>query len=456
MRVLGLPVPFTGERQKALNSVTENRSGWFRLFESFAGAWQTNTVVDRNLVLSYHAVYACITLIASDIAKLRMKLVEQDATGIWAEIESPAYSPVLRKPNSIQTRIQFWEAWIISKLIRGNTYVLKVRDNRRVVVALYVLDPTRVVPMISDDGEVFYQLSQDNVAGIQQDIMVPATEIIHDRMNCLFHPLVGTSPIFAAGVAATEGLNIQNNSAQFFGNRAQPGGVLTAPGAISNETAERLKTHWDANYSGTKAGKIAVLGDGLTFQPMVMTSRDAQLIEQLKWTAEVVCSAFHVPPYKIGVGQMPSYNNIQALNVEYYSQCLQALIEAAELCLDEGLGIGAGVRVEGKIYGTEFDIDGLLRMDSVSQLEALEKAKSVLTLDERRRKLDAKPITGGNTVYLQQQDHSIEAIAARDKQLIEAANTPKPAVAVEDPANDNEAELQAAAALVEIQKGLFR
>lgn len=95
-------------------------------------------------------------------------------------------------------------------------------------------------------------------------------------------------------------------------------------------------------------------------------------------------------------------------------------------------------------------------MDSVSQLEALEKAKSVLTLDERRRKLDAKPIPGGATVYLQQQDHSIEAIAARDKQLIEAANAPKPAVAVEDPANDNEAELQAAAALVEIQKGLFR
>jgi len=456
MRVFGLPVPFTGERQKALNSVTENRSGWFRLFESFAGAWQTNTVVSRDLVLSYHAVYACITLIASDIAKLRMKLVEKDESGIWSETESPAYSPVLRKPNHLQTRIQFWEAWIISKLIRGNTYVLKVRDNRRVVSDLYVLDPTRVVPMISDDGEVFYQLSQDNMAGLIGDITVPATEIIHDRMNCLFHPLVGTSPIFAAGVAATEGLNIQNNSAQFFGNRAQPGGVLTAPGAISNETAERLKTHWDANYSGTKAGKIAVLGDGLTFQPMVMTSRDAQLIEQLKWTAEVVCSAFHVPPYKIGVGEMPSYNNVQALNVKYYSQCLQSMIEAAELCLDEGLGIGDGIKVGGKTYGTEFDIDGLLRMDSVSQLEALEKAKSVLTLDERRRKLDAKPITGGNTVYLQQQDHSIEAIAARDKQLIEAANAPKPPVVVEDPANDNEAELQAAAALVEIQKGLFR
>ncbi|MFN6950971.1 MAG: phage portal protein [Albidovulum sp.] len=466
MRVLGLPVPFTGERQKAMNSVTENRPGWFRLFESFAGAWQTNTVVDRNLVLSYHAVYACITLIASDIAKLRMKLVEKDASGIWSETESPAYSPVLRKPNPIQTRIQFWESWIISKLIRGNTYAIKVRDDRRVVVGLYILDPTRVVPMISDDGEVFYQLSQDNTAGIVGDITVPASEIIHDRMNCLFHPLVGTSPIFAAGVAATEGLNIQNNSAQFFGNRAQPGGVLTAPGAISTETAERLKTHWDANYSGTKAGKIAVLGDGLEFKPMVMTSRDAQLIEQLKWTAEVVCSAFHVPPYKIGVGAMPSHNNVQALNVEYYSQCLQSMIEAAELCLDEGLGIGDGVKVgagdgrPGRTYGTEFDIDGLLRMDSVSQLEALEKAKSVLTLDERRRKLDAKPIPGGATVYLQQQDHSIEAIAARDRQLIEQANAPKvetPLATADEPgpANDNMAE-QAASAIAEFRKGLTR
>jgi hypothetical protein len=33
---------------------------------------------------------------------------------------------------------------------------------------------------------------------------------------------------------------------------------------------------------------------------------------------------------------MPPYTNVQALNVEYYSQCLQILIEAAELCLDEG------------------------------------------------------------------------------------------------------------------------
>lgn len=458
MRILGLPIPFTGERQKAatLSSVSRGR-GWFPIFESFSGAWQRNVVLDRDTVLSYHAVFACITLIASDIAKLRMKLVERDNAGIWSEVESPSFSPVLRKPNDWQTRIQFWEHYFLSKLVTGNTYVLKERDNRGVVVKMYVLDPRRVVPMVAEDGTVFYQLQCDNLAGVESDILVPAREIIHDRFNCLFHPLVGVSPIYANAVAATQGIRIQNNSARFFGNQSQPGGVLTAPGEIGDDTAARLKEYWEANFTGDNAGKIAVLGDDLKYQALTINAHDSQLIEQLRWTAEVVCSTFHVPPYKIGVGEMPTYNNIQSLNVEYYSQCLQAHIEAAELCLDEGLGIGAGVKTaDGRMYGTEFDVDGLLRMDSVTQFDVLEKAKSVLTLDERRRRVDAKAMkAGGDTVYLQQQDHSIEAIAARDKLLIEQAKNPTPAVPDAVPANDNSDELEAAKALNEIRKGLW-
>lgn len=443
----------------SMSPVSRGR-GWFSVFESFPGAFQRNVVLERDTVLSYHAVFACITLIASDIAKLRMKLVERDASGIWSEAESPSFSPVLRKPNDWQTRIQFWEHYFLSKLISGNTYVLKQRDNRGVVIKKYVLDPRRVTPTVADDGSVFYQLQCDHLAGIEADILVPAREIIHDRFNCIFHPLVGVSPIFANAVAATQGIRIQNNSARFFGNQSQPGGVLTAPGEIGDDTAARLKEYWEANFTGDNAGKIAVLGDNLTYQPLTMTAEDSQLIEQLRWTAEVVCSTFHVPPYKIGVGAMPTYNNIQSLNVEYYSQCLQSHIEAAELCLDEGLGIGVGVSVASpsgsKTYGTEFDIEGLLRMDSVTQFDVLEKAKSVLTLDERRRRVDAKAMkTGGDTVYLQQQDHSIEAIAARDKLLIEQANNPPAPVSEAVPANDNSDELEAAKALNEIRKGLW-
>ncbi len=442
MRLFGLQIT----RQKYASPVSGR--GWGRIFESFAGAWQRNVEVSYDTVLSNHADFACRTLIASDIAKLRIKLVAKDNDGIWGEVSNPAYSPVLRKPNDFQNRIQFMESWVLSKLQRGNAYILKQRDGRGVVAKLYVLDPTLVTPLVAEDGSVFYQLTKDPLGGVESSVTVPAREIIHDRFNCFFHPLIGLSPIFAGGLAAMHGLAIQNDSTLFFQNGAQPGGVLTAPGSIGDDTAKRLKEYWDANFSGKNSGKVAVLGDGLKYEAMRAKSTDSQMIEQLKWSGEVVCSTYHVPPYKIGLGAMPTNNNVQALNVEYYSQCLQVLLEAIELCLDEGLGTGENL-------GTEFDTDNLLRMDSVTQMEVLDKSKGIMSPNEQRRKLELKPKKGGDSPMLQQQNFSLEALAKRDAQAdpFGTAPAPTPAPAAEEPANDNAAEAEAAKALSEIYKG---
>jgi HK97 family phage portal protein len=458
MKIFGWELRSPITREKAvqpigLNSVLANRGGWLPIIrESFAGAFQTNVTIDRNLVLTHFAVFSCMTLIASDIAKLRLRLVQKDEDGIWSEVDNPAYSPVLRKPNSIQTRIQFWESWLLAKLSNGNAYVLKGRDARGVVTTLHVLDPSRVQVLISADGEVFYQLASDNVTGLQQQVTVPAREIIHDRMNCLFHPLVGLSPVTAAGLAATQGLNIQRDATLFFGNRSLPGGILTAPAAISNDTAQRLKEQWEANFGGENAGKVAVLGDGLKFEAMRVTATDAQLVEQLRWTAEVVCSVFHVPMYKIGLGAMPTYNNIQALNVEYYSQALQVLIEAAELAMDEGLRTGEQL-------GTEFDISDLLRMDEMTQITVAKEGvgAGVFKPNEARRRMNLKPVEGGDTPYLQQQNYSLAALNKRD-QGEDPFSTARPAAATPSPppANDNTPTDEAASlALAEIRMGLL-
>jgi phage portal protein BeeE len=127
----------------------------------------------------------------------------------------------------------------------------------------------------------------------------------------------------------------------------------------------------------------------------------------------VVCSVYHVPPYKVGVGVLPTYNNVQSLNIEYYSQALQSHIEEIEELLDQALGIGWG---EG--LGTEFDIENLLRMDSVTQVTVIKDAvgAGVMSPNEGRGKLDLKPVTGGNSPFLQQQNYSLEALAKRDAQ----------------------------------------
>lgn len=421
MRILGLPVPFT--QKKALSPVS-SRGGWWPVVkESFPGAWQRNVEIKRDLVLSHHAVFACQTLIASDIAKLRIRLVQRDKNGIWSEVPNKNFRAIV-KPNRYQTRLQFYESWVLSKLQSGNAYILKERGaTGSGIVGLHVLDPNRVTPLVADNGEVFYELSADQLAGVTQRLVVPARDIIHDRFNCLFHPLVGLSPIFASGLAAMQGLAIQNDSTLFFQNGAQPGGILTAPAAISDETAKRLKEYWDTNFSGANAGKVAVVGDGLKYEAMRAKAVDSQVIEQLRWSAEVVCGVYHVPAFMVGVGAEPNYNNVQNLTLRYYSQCLQRLIEDIEALLDEGFGLN-GDAGTGQNLGTEFDLDDLLRMDTVTQFDVAQKAKGILTLDEQRRRLNAGPVDGGNTIYLQQQDHSLAAIAARDEQLIDLVSNP--------------------------------
>lgn len=402
------------KNQKGLSPVDDR--GWFVIQESSIGAYQRDERVSVETQLAFFAVYACVTLIASDLGKLRPRLMEK-SHGIWQETFSASFSPVLRKPNRFQNYIQFKESWAISKLTRGNAYGLKVTDGRGIVTAIYILDPCRVTPLVADDGSVFYRLDQDNLSGLEESqVIVPDSAIIHDRMNCLFHPLVGIAPLYASSIAAQQGIAIQKQGRNFFINGARPSGVLTAPGEISQETADRIKAVWETKYSGDNAGKVAVLGDGLEYKQMVMNSNDAQMVEQLKLTADQVCSAFRVPSFKVGVGTMPTFQNGEILNQIYYDNCLQSFIEQFELCLDGGLGIGDGVRASGRELGVELDVDGLLRMDQATLLKTLGDGikGGVLKPNEARQRVDLPAVPGGDQVYLQQQNYSLAALAKRD------------------------------------------
>lgn len=423
MRLFGRELSLSFKRAPMSPPGTGMGGWWPMIKEPYSGAWQHNDSWTQETVLAHCAVYACVTLIANDIGKLRQRLMELDANGIWKETTSPAFSPVLKKPNSYQNHVQFKQWWQTSKLINGNAYGLKRRDQRGVVVGIYILDPCRVLPLVADDGSIYYQLSNDNLNRVGDGITVPAEEIIHDRMNCLFHPLVGVSPLYAAARAACQSLKMQSDSSTFFENGARPGGILSAPGAISDETAARLKAHWDANYTGKNAGRVAVVGDDLKFQQMKMSATDSQLIEQFNLTDKMICTAFHVPPSKVGVAPTPAGTTAAQENQKYYNDCIQVLAEEYEACMDEGLSLP----VYPVQYGVELDIDGLLRMDMGAQVTTLTAAVkgSIMTTNEGRKRLNLPPVTGGDVVTAQQQDYSLEALAKRD------ANDPfaKPTVA---------------------------
>lgn len=440
MRIFGYEISF--KRDVVPTTMRPAQASWWgaRWFggvvgEPFTGAWQRNIEIRLENVLTFSTVYSCVTLIAGDIGKVALRYVEKSKDGIWDPVENSSFSPVLRKPNTFQTRQKFVEQWVTSKLIDGNTYVLKGRDNRNVVNKLWVLDPRMCQALVAPDGSVWYQLNTSLLAGIEEkSIVVPAREIIHDVMVPLYHPLCGVSPITACGLAAVQGIRIQENSTRFFENGSRPGGILSAPDTIGDDTAARIKDYWDNNFTGANAGKVAVLGDGLVYNSMVVSAVDSDLINQLKLSQEQVCSSFHVPAYMVGVGPPPSYNNIEGLSQQYYSQCLQTLMEAIEALLDNGLGLLEA----NQNSGTEFDLDDLLKMDTATQYKTYGDgiARGLLAPNEGRKKIGLKPVPGGDTPYLQQQNYSLEALNKRDSKddPFLTARPPAPVAAPTKPA----------------------
>ncbi|HDI9807147.1 TPA: phage portal protein, partial [Escherichia coli] len=97
------------------------------------------------------------------------------------------------------------------------------------------------------------------------------------------------------------------------------------------------------------------------------------------------------------------------LEQQYYSQCLQTLIESIELLLDEALETGEN-------ESTEFDVTTLLRMDSERRMKTLGDAvkNTLLTPNEARKRENLPPLAGGDALYLQQQNYSLEALSRRD------------------------------------------
>ena len=410
------------------------------ILEGGPGYWQRGITVDRSTAFRFPALFACITGIAADMSKLGVQIL-RDAEGISQPHFSPAFSPVLTTPNRYQNIVQFNEHWALSKLSQGNTYALKVRDNRGVVRALYILDPNKVQPVYAHGAAVFYELQAEKLSTIGENVRVPADEIIHDRFaGGLLHPIMGVTPIMAAAAATRTGLEIIQTSKQFFENGAMPSGILSAPGEIGSETATRLKVDWKKKFGGANRGDVAVLGDGLKYDQMTVNPVDAQLIQQLEWDERAVCTVFRYPPYKIGVGEMPKYDNVRAQNENYFSETLQKQIVDYEAVMSRGLSLPPDMRVN-------LNIEDLLRMNPEMQINYLDKAvkAKLMTPNEGRAKIGLGKTPGGDSIWGQQQDHSLEALAERDRMFLDgvadlsgAQQPTEPPLLEAEPADDDE------------------
>lgn len=353
--------------------------------------------------LASSAVYACVSTIANDIAKLPVQHWRKRG-GAKEPVTDSAASRLLRRPNHYQTWLN-WTMYMVSHLLlRGNAFAYVVRNGRTEVSELHPL--SYASPQVGEDGSVFYWMAESYLAQNPRG-NVPQDRVLHLRGMTYGHPLVGITPIMAAAASGNGGLAIAEKIAEYAKNMTRPGGTLSFKEQIDPAIMGKVGELFDAAY---KAGKTAALGSGAEFSPLAMTAVDLELIDLLKWTAQDVAMVFGVPAYRLGLGSLPA-GSAESVNRTYVTGTLSFYLRLIETALESLLEVPTDEAIE-------FDLDALLRADFAQRMDAYAKGVQggILTPDEARAKEWLAATPGGDKAFIQRQcvplDLSIELAQA--------------------------------------------
>jgi HK97 family phage portal protein len=179
--------------------------------------------------------------------------------------------------------------------------------------------------------------------------------------------IIGVSAIAYAREAIGLALALEEHGARLFSNGARPQGIITLPGSLTQEQVNDNRTAWSDAYGGLQnAHKTAVLQGEIKYQPLTMTSEDAQFIEARKFQASEIARMFRVPPHMIGDLEKATFSNIEHQAIEFVKYTLRPWLIRWEQAANRDL-LTESEREE---YFIEFNPEGLLRGDIASRYQA--------------------------------------------------------------------------------------
>jgi len=369
--------------------------GWHKL-TAWEDGWQRN--LSPWLTKACGAVYACKWVIARAIANMTARHMRRLDNGGREEITTSPLSRMLRNPNWYQTRSDFFLNLVFELLTYGNVYVLVYRDDASRIESMHIVPAGNTEPyIVPETGEVFYGVGTNPLIGDIR-VLIPARDVMHIRMHTPRHPLVGVSPIKYATLAININTSVASNQAAFFSNMSRPSGVLTTEEKLTKEQMEALRQAWYSKSRGLNAGEVPILGWGLKWNPMTITSEDAQLIEAYRMSIEDIARVFDVPLAMIGDYTKATYNNTEQLINNWLSQGLGFHMSHIELA------IARLFRLPAEEY-VHFDESELLRTDFAGRVEGLTKGilGGLYSPNEARRREGLPEVEYGSEPRLQAQ-----------------------------------------------------
>lgn len=355
--------------------------------------------VTADNAFGFPAFFAAVRVLSEDVAKLPLFVYEDLDPGKRRAKEHYLYPVLHDRPNPEMTSFVWREASMSHLVTWGNCYSEIVRNAQGETVELWPIRPDRLSVRRDMQGKKFYRV---RLPGGIETVDLAYDEVFHIP-GLGYDGLVGYSVINILSRTIELGMAAQEYGAQLWANNARPGGVLQVPAdlQLSDLAKERLRTNFEGAHRGlSNAQRVALLEDGITWTETQIPPEDAQYIETRKFQVTEVARAMRLPPHKIGDLDKATFSNIEQQALEYVQDALGGWVARWEAQIRKDLLRPA----ERGRYFAEFNVDALLRADSLSRSQALwiQRQAGVINADEWRDIENRNPLPNGDgQVFIQ-------------------------------------------------------
>lgn len=342
-------------------------------YSFFFGGTTSGKPVNEHTAMQMTAVYSCVRILAEAVAGLPLHLYKYtESGGKEKAISHPLYFLLHDEPNPEMSSFVFRETLMTHLLLWGNAYAQIIRNGKGEVIALYPLMPNRMSVDRDSSGSLYYSYTRySDEAPTMNGVTVTLrpSDVFHIP-GLGFDGLVGYSPIAMAKNAIGMAIACEEYGAKFFANGAAPGGVLEHPGTIKDP--QKVRDSWNAAYQGSSnSHRVAVLEEGMKYQPIGISPEQAQFLETRKFQINEIARIFRVPPHMVGDLEKSSFSNIEQQSLEFVKYTLDPWVIRWEQAISRAL-----LRQdEKKLYFAKFNVDGLLRGDYVSRMNGYATAR---------------------------------------------------------------------------------
>ena len=330
----------------------------------------TGSNINPLTAMESPSVYACVRLIASSIAKLEWQILRETPEGKVVEPNHPLANLLNVEPNEDTSALVFRETLLTNALLTGNGYAYIQRDASGMPVSLELLRPDMVQMMRDGANQPYIQVYNGNYTG--KDAEKKARRFrpydVFHLCGASFEGLLGIAPIHLMRETIGLELIVQEFVTKYWANNAVPSGTLSLPGKLSPEASQRLREAWQKAHNARNAGRVAILEDGMSYQPMASTMKDADLVNIREFCRQQIAAAFGVPAARIGSTESQSYSSAESGDAHLVKHTLSSWATRLEQEASRKL------IVRGAPYTTRISFDSMLRADMATRFSAYNTA----------------------------------------------------------------------------------